>query len=69
MPPVFLDARELAERLDVGYKTVLAWARRGKIPHVRDAHGRLLFNLNSVIETLSQKSHEVKAAPPRGMAR
>jgi excisionase family DNA binding protein len=54
MPPIFLDARDLAERLDVGYDTVLTWVRRGKIPHVRDGRGRLMFNLDSVIETLRQ---------------
>ena len=48
MPPVFLNARDLAEQLEVGYGTVLSWARRGSIPHVRDGRGRLLFNLNSV---------------------
>jgi excisionase family DNA binding protein len=58
MPPIFVDARDLAERLDVGYDTVLTWVRRGKIPHVRDGRGRLLFNLNTVLETLRQKPHE-----------
>src|SRR3954452_10044160 len=55
MPPIFVDARELAGRLDVSYDTVLTWVRRGKIPHVRDGRGRLLFNLNTVLETLRQK--------------
>ena len=50
MPPVFLDAHGLAQRLDVKYVTVLAWVRRGKIPFVRDGRGRYLFNLNSVTE-------------------
>jgi excisionase family DNA binding protein len=52
MPPVFVDARDLAGRLDVRYDTVLTWVRRGKIPHVRDGRGRLLFNLNSVLTAL-----------------
>ena len=55
MPPIFVDARDLAERLDVSYDTVLTWVRRGKIPHVRDGRGRLMFNLNSVIEALCAK--------------
>jgi excisionase family DNA binding protein len=55
MPPIFVDARELAGRLDVSYDTVLTWVRRGKIPHIRDGRGRLLFNLNTVLETLRQK--------------
>jgi excisionase family DNA binding protein len=52
MPPVFVDARDLAKRLDVRYDTVLTWVRRGKIPHVRDGRGRLLFNLDSVLTAL-----------------
>jgi excisionase family DNA binding protein len=56
MPPVILDARDLAERLDVSYPTVLDWARRGKIPHLRDGRRRLRFNLNAVLDALSRKS-------------
>jgi hypothetical protein len=56
MPPIFVDARGLAGRLDVSYETVLTWTRRGKIPHVRDGRGRLMFNLNSVIATLCRPS-------------
>jgi excisionase family DNA binding protein len=56
MPPIFVNARELAARLDVGYETVLAWVRRGKVPHVRDGRGRLLFNLNAVLDALRPAS-------------
>jgi excisionase family DNA binding protein len=63
MPPVFVDAHALAERLDVGYDTVLTWVRRGKIPHVRDGRGRLLFNLNSVLEALRQKPRDARHEP------
>ncbi len=52
MPPVLLTARELAERLDVSYETVLAWARRDEVPHIRDSRNRLLFNLDSVLLAL-----------------
>ncbi len=62
MPPIFVDARDLAERLGVRYDTVLTWVRRGKIPHVRDGRGRLLFNLNTVLETLRQKSLDARHA-------
>jgi excisionase family DNA binding protein len=55
MPPIFVDARDLAERLGVRYDTVLTWVRSGKIPHVRDGRRRLLFNLNTVLEALRQK--------------
>jgi excisionase family DNA binding protein len=56
MPPIFLDARDLSKRLDVSYDTVLDWARRGKIPHVKDGRGRLLFNLNTVLQSLRHKA-------------
>jgi excisionase family DNA binding protein len=60
MPPIFVDTRELAERLDVSYDTVLTWVRRGKIPHVCDGRGRLLFNLNTVLDTLRQKPEDAR---------
>jgi excisionase family DNA binding protein len=63
MPPIFVDARELSDRLDVGYNTVLTWTRRGKIPHLRDGRGRLLYNLDSVIESLRQKPPQFAAQP------
>jgi excisionase family DNA binding protein len=63
MPPIFVDARGLAERLDVTYDTVLTWVRRGKVPHVRDGRGRLMFNLNSVIEALSEKPQPEAVRP------
>jgi excisionase family DNA binding protein len=63
MPPIFVDPRGLAERLDVTYDTVLTWARRGKVPHVRDGRGRLMFNLNSVIEALREKPQPEAARP------
>jgi excisionase family DNA binding protein len=66
MPPVFCDARDLAERLGVRYDTVLSWVRRGKIPHVRDGRGRYLFNLNTVLEALRQKSLETRHAAAGG---
>lgn len=65
MPPVFLNARDLAARLDVGYPTVLSWARRGKVPHVRDGRGRLLFNLSAVLKALSEAPR--KPADGRGV--
>jgi len=66
MPPIFVDARDLAERLDVSYDTVLTWVRRGKVPHVRDGRGRLMFNLNSVIEALCEKRPQPEAVRPEG---
>jgi len=60
MPPIFVDAHDLAERLGVRYDTVLSWVRRGKIPHVRDGRRRILFNLNAVLETLRQGPPKVR---------
>jgi excisionase family DNA binding protein len=65
MPPVFVDARALADRLDVSYETVLTWVRRGKIPHIRDGRRRLMFNLDSVLAALGP---EVKSDPETGKA-
>ena len=69
MPPIFVVARDLAERLDVSYDTVLIWVRRGKIPHVRDGRGRLMFNLDAVIEVLRQKPPRSEAPPAKGVTR
>jgi excisionase family DNA binding protein len=63
MPPIFVDARDLAERLDVSYDTVLSWVRRGKVPHIRDGRNRLMFNLNTVLETLRQKPRQDAPQP------
>jgi excisionase family DNA binding protein len=63
MPPIFVDARGLSARLDVSYDTVLTWTRRGKIPHVRDGRGRLMYNLSSVIEALREKPEPEAARP------
>jgi excisionase family DNA binding protein len=65
MPPIFVDARELASRLDVAYPTVCEWVRRGKIPFVRDGRGR--FNLDSVVTALREKRRETGAAAHEGV--
>ncbi len=67
MPPIFVDARDLAERLGVRYDTILTWVRRGKLPHIRDGRGRYLFNLNTVLETLRQSPWTPGMRPPGGM--
>ncbi len=55
MPPIFCTARELAQRLDVSYPTILDWSRRRKIPFIRDGRGSYLFNLYTVMKALRQK--------------
>jgi excisionase family DNA binding protein len=62
MPPIFVNARELADRLDVDYRKVLTWVRREKIPHIRGGNRQLLFNLDAVIRSLRNKT--VAASSP-----
>jgi excisionase family DNA binding protein len=62
VPPIFVDVRDLAERLDVNYETVLTWVRRGQIPHIRDGRNRLLFNLNTVLDALRRDHRRPEAA-------
>jgi excisionase family DNA binding protein len=51
MPPILLDARELADRLEVTPGTVYDWERLGRIPSIRTGR-RVMFNLDSVIRAL-----------------
>jgi excisionase family DNA binding protein len=51
MPPILLDARELAGRLEVTPGTVYDWERLGRIPSIRTGR-RVVFNLDSVIRAL-----------------
>jgi excisionase family DNA binding protein len=51
MPPILLNARELAERLEVTHGTVRDWERMGRIPAIRTGR-RVMFNLDSVIRAL-----------------
>lgn len=55
MPPVILDADELADRLQVTRRTILSWARQGRIPSIRDGRGKPLFNLDQVLLALRQR--------------
>lgn len=52
MSPILLSARELAQRLDVSYETILSWTHRGKIPTIRDGRNRQIFNLDTVLKWL-----------------
>ena len=56
--PVSCNARELGEKLDLSYAVVTALARRGVIPSAKDNHGKVLFNLSSVIKALRSKPLE-----------
>ena len=60
MQLILVNARDLAKRLDVSYDTILTWARRGKLPHIRDGRGRYLFNLTTVLEAIRQKSSDAR---------
>lgn len=60
MPPVLLDARQLAAQLDATYEEVLTWTRRGHIPVIKVA-GRNYYNLAQVVRAL----HRQEEAPAR----
>ncbi len=59
MPLLIVDARELSKRLGIGYGTVLDWHRNGKIPGMRTSRGKILFNLDAVLDSLSRDSSGV----------
>jgi excisionase family DNA binding protein len=52
MPLVLLDGHELADRLGVKQADVMRWARVGKVPSIKTGCGRVLFNLDQVVEAL-----------------
>lgn len=56
MSLILLTPRELAQRLDLSYETVLSMARRDEIPSIRDSRNRLVFNLDSVLQALRASS-------------
>lgn len=55
MPPVLLDARQLAAKLDATYEEVLTWTRRGLIPVIK-ASGRNYYNLTQVARALNAQA-------------
>lgn len=62
MPLVLLDGRELAARLGVRYETVLDWGRTGKIPCLKTGRGRVVFNLDQVVDALRSREGDRKLA-------
>jgi excisionase family DNA binding protein len=54
MPPILLDGRELAHRLDVTYHAVMGWARRGQIPSIKTGRG-VVFNLDQVVKAIRDR--------------
>jgi excisionase family DNA binding protein len=55
MPPILLNVRELAARLDITSGTVQDWERLGRIPCIRTGR-RVVFNLDAVIQALRQEA-------------
>ena len=51
MPPIWLDGRELADRIEERYETVMDWARTGRIPSIHTGR-RVMFNLDRVLDAL-----------------
>ena len=60
MPPILLDARELAARLDVTPGTVYDRERLGRIPSIRTGR-RVVFNLDAVIRALRSHAEDEPA--------
>ena len=52
MPLVLLDGRELADRLGESYANLMRWSRTGKIPSIKTGRGRVVFNLDEVVNAL-----------------
>lgn len=55
-----LDARELAEQLDVQYGDILKWVRSGIIPAMK-VRGAYVFHLAKVVDAL-RRHQAAKAA-------
>jgi excisionase family DNA binding protein len=66
MPPTLLTPRELGERLNVSYESILTWARREEIPSIKDSRNRRLFNLDAVLQALRSRA---AIEPQRAMDR
>jgi hypothetical protein len=63
MPPILVDSRELAEKLDVDYGDVLELAKSGRIPSI-PVGKRKYFNLASVVQALRRETApEPEGAP------
>lgn len=60
MPPILLDARELAARFDVTTGTIHDWERLGRIPSIRTCR-RVVFNLDAVIRALRREAEDQPA--------
>lgn len=65
MSLILLEGRDLAATLGVRYETVLSWARVGKIPRVKTGSGRVVFNLDRVVESLM--AEQDAANSPQGV--
>lgn len=69
MPPIILEAVELAERLEVTSRTILSWARRGHIPCIRDGRRKILFNLDQVLQALRARQEATRCEGREGVSR
>jgi excisionase family DNA binding protein len=56
-----LTADETAELLKVTKRTILRWAREGKIESIKISRKRLLFSQESIEDFLKSKTNEVKS--------
>jgi predicted site-specific integrase-resolvase len=63
-----LNARELATVLHCSSDTVLAWARAGRIPRIKLAPNRIIFDVQEVLDAL-KATRGPKAHNPAGESR
>ncbi len=56
-PPLFLTARQLAERIGISAGQVRALAREGRIPEIVVGKNTRRYDLDAVVAALKTKSH------------
>ncbi len=56
-PPLFLTARQLAERIGISTGQIRALAREGRIPEIVVGKNTRRYDLDAVIAALKTKSH------------
>ena len=56
-PPLFLTARQLAERIGISTGQIRSLAREGRIPEIVVGKNTRRYDLDAVIAALKTKSH------------
>ena len=56
--PGLVTSEELAKELNVDDRTILRWAREGKIPSVKISPRTIRFNREAVLRALEEQSEQ-----------